>query len=60
MPLGKRLAEGSIWDQTPHVHERELFESVGLTADETQRYSRHLVLPEVGSEGHSSSRLDKT
>src|SRR5437660_2498850 len=29
----------------------ELFDSVGLTADEMQRYSRHLVLPEVGPEG---------
>jgi len=28
-----------------------LFDSVGLTADEMQRYSRHLVLPEVGPEG---------
>jgi len=28
-----------------------LFDSVGLTATETQRYSRHLVLPEVGPEG---------
>jgi len=28
-----------------------LFDSVGLTASETQRYSRHLVLPEVGPEG---------
>jgi adenylyltransferase/sulfurtransferase len=26
-------------------------DSVGLTANETQRYSRHLVLPEVGPEG---------
>ena len=26
-------------------------DSVGLTASETQRYSRHLVLPEVGPEG---------
>jgi adenylyltransferase/sulfurtransferase len=28
-----------------------LFDNVGLTASETQRYSRHLVLPEVGPEG---------
>ena len=28
-----------------------MLESVGLTADETQRYSRHLVLSEVGLEG---------
>ena len=28
-----------------------MFDSVGLTADEMQRYSRHLVLPEVGPEG---------
>jgi adenylyltransferase/sulfurtransferase len=28
-----------------------LFDSVGLTANETQPYSRHLVLPEVGPEG---------
>jgi adenylyltransferase/sulfurtransferase len=28
-----------------------LFDGVGLTASETQRYSRHLVLPEVGPEG---------
>jgi len=28
-----------------------LFDTVGLTANETQRYSRHLVLPEVGPEG---------
>ena len=49
--LGDSLVEGSIWDQTPYVHGSELFESVGLTANETQRYSRHLVLPEVGPEG---------
>jgi adenylyltransferase/sulfurtransferase len=28
-----------------------LFDSLGLTSSETQRYSRHLVLPEVGPEG---------
>ncbi len=28
-----------------------MFDGVGLTASETQRYSRHLVLPEVGPEG---------
>src|SRR2546428_12416774 len=44
-------AEGSIWDHTRHVHGLNLFDSVGLTASETQRYSRHLVLPEVGPEG---------
>jgi len=49
--LGERLAEGSIWDQTRHIHDLNLFDSVGLTASETQRYSRHLVLPEVGPEG---------
>src|SRR5207245_4877701 len=29
----------------------ELFDGAGLTASETQRYSRHLVLPKVGPEG---------
>src|SRR5437016_2313932 len=29
----------------------ELFDSVGLTASETQRYSRYLVLRELGPEG---------
>ena len=28
-----------------------MFDSVGLTASETQRYTRHLVLPQVGPEG---------
>jgi hypothetical protein len=37
-----------------------LLDIVGRTANETLRYSRHLVLPEVGSERHSSGRLDKT
>ena len=45
------LAEGSIWDQALHIHDLNLFDSVGLTASEKQRYSRHLVLPEVGPEG---------
>ncbi len=54
------MAEGSIWDQTPYVHGLNLFDGVGLTDSETQRYSRHLVLPEVGLEGqrklkHSSA-----
>jgi hypothetical protein len=49
--LDERFGEGSIWDQTLHVHGLNLFDSVGLTASETQRYSRHLVLPEVGPEG---------
>jgi hypothetical protein len=72
--LGERLAEGSIWDQTRHIHDLNLFDSVGLTASETQRYSRHLVLPQVGQAGRQgkgqrpvvrsvekpSGRLDKT
>src|SRR3989454_6524403 len=38
-------------DQTSPVLSSELFDSIGLTANEMQRYSRHLVLPEVGPEG---------
>src|SRR6266851_8089388 len=47
----ERLAEGSIWDQTSHIHDLILFDSVSLTTGEMQRYSRHLVLPQVGPEG---------
>src|SRR5256712_9568098 len=38
-------------DQTSPVLSSELFDSIGLTANEMQRYSRHLVLPKVGPEG---------
>src|SRR2546421_12871804 len=38
-------------DQTSPVLSSELFDSIGLTANEMQRYSRHLVLPEVRPEG---------
>ncbi len=48
--MGSRLAEGSIYmklvpnkGMTPN--------SVPLTAEEGQRYSRHLALPEVGRDG---------
>src|SRR6266851_8571000 len=45
--LGRRFYLGS---DSSHSCS-ELFDSVGLTASETRRYSRHLVLPEVGPEG---------
>src|SRR5467141_2638543 len=45
--LGRRFYLGS----NPSRSWSELFDSVGLNACETQRYSRHLVLPEVGPEG---------
>jgi len=45
--LGRRFYLGS--DSSRSLS--ELFESLGLTASETQRYSRHLVLPKVGPEG---------
>ena len=38
-------------DQPSPGSSSELFHDVGLTADEMQRYSRHLVLSEVGLEG---------
>src|SRR2546426_5138962 len=38
-------------DQTSPVLSSELFDNIGLTADEMQRYSRHLVLTKVGPEG---------
>ena len=38
-------------DQPSRVSSSELFDTAGLTADEVQRYSRHLVLSEVGPEG---------
>src|SRR3989442_15564168 len=46
-PLGRRFYLGSDSSR----YDSNLFDSVGLTANETQRYSRHLVLPGVGPEG---------
>src|SRR6266436_3478638 len=49
--LGESLARRFYLGSNPSRSWSELFDSVGLTANETQRYSRHLVLPEVGPEG---------
>ena len=45
--LGRRF----YLDQPSRISLSELFDSASLTSDEMQRYSRHLVLSEVGPEG---------